>query len=306
MLKMYYKGSDAGSSPEFWEKNWCDSDFDQALQFCAVDPLRPLFDRYLYPGALMLEGGCGMGQYVAYYSSQGVKVVGFDFARETLVRLQRRKAGLTLCAGDVGKLPFRNEAFDVYYSGGVVEHLEHGPETAIQEAWRILKPGGILLISVPYLNPIRAVLSLTGKDEYRQVYLHESESRSQSSQRQFFQYVYKPNEFQPLLEKAGFQVIDRRGYSVLWGLYEVPLIGDWLQKTQARRQQPKEAVKKDPAVLVSGMTAFHNASASQSVLRRLIVREDDSVPVIGLAVQAARWFAANMMMYVGHRSQSKM
>ncbi len=102
----------------------------------------------------MLEGGCGRGQYVAYQSSRGVRVVGLDFALETLVAVHRRCEALLFCSEDVSELPFRNCSFDVYFSGGVVEHFEVGAYQVLNEARRVLPPNGTLLISVPYLSPL--------------------------------------------------------------------------------------------------------------------------------------------------------
>src|SRR5215510_10812203 len=119
MLKMYQSGAHDGSSAEFWEEAWDDGGFEEALRFCEVDPLRKLFERYAQPGSTMLEGGCGRGQYVAYYSARGIDVTGLDFASDALIRLRRVKQNLRLCAGDVSKLPFGESSFDVYYSGGV-------------------------------------------------------------------------------------------------------------------------------------------------------------------------------------------
>ena len=98
MLKMYQQSGHTGSSPEYWEDAWNDGGFEESLRFCDVDPLRPLFEKYAAPGTMMLEGGCGRGQYVAYYAARGVDVTGLDFATDALNRLQRTKSGLkTVC-----------------------------------------------------------------------------------------------------------------------------------------------------------------------------------------------------------------
>ena len=84
MLKMYHDQANAGSTPDFWEENWENNRFEEAVKFCRIDPLRPLFEKYSKPGSLMLEGGCGMGQYLAYYAARGRRVIGLDFAFSTL------------------------------------------------------------------------------------------------------------------------------------------------------------------------------------------------------------------------------
>src|SRR5215210_2043429 len=153
MLKMYHEQAHTGSTPDFWEANWENTEFETAVRFCPTDPMRPLFEKYSRPGTLMLEGGCGIGNYLAYYGARGRRVIGLDFAFNTLKKLHSRLENLSLCCGDVSSLPFADETFDLYYSGGVVEHFEGGADRALAEARRVLKPDGILLISVPYFSP---------------------------------------------------------------------------------------------------------------------------------------------------------
>jgi ubiquinone/menaquinone biosynthesis C-methylase UbiE len=162
MLKMYHDRPHAGDSPDLWEENWRAAQFEQGVRFCAIDPLRPLFEEYLKPGGLMLEGGCGMGTYVTYYAARGFKVVGLDFAQKALKTLKERQPQLVLCGGDVSKLPFADKTFDLYYSGGVVEHFEGGAEESLREARRVLKDDGVMLISVTYFNPLRRIIMSGG------------------------------------------------------------------------------------------------------------------------------------------------
>jgi len=55
--------------------------------------------------------------------------------------------------GDAHTLPFASESMDSVLLLEVLEHLK-SPELAIKEAFRVLKPTGVLLISVPFLYPL--------------------------------------------------------------------------------------------------------------------------------------------------------
>jgi len=55
--------------------------------------------------------------------------------------------------GDARELPFRDRQFDTVILLEVLEHLEH-PETALQEARRLVKAGGTLIVSTPFLYPV--------------------------------------------------------------------------------------------------------------------------------------------------------
>jgi SAM-dependent methyltransferase len=292
MLKMYHDHPRPGGSAAFWEHNWAGSRFEDALRFCEVDPLRRLFERYACAGSVMLEGGCGQGHYVAYYRARGVRTVGLDFAQETLAVLQARAHGLILCGGDVSRLPFRDRSFDVYYSGGVVEHFEAGAEAALAEARRVLKPGGVLLISVPYFSPLRRALTPVKRGVWRHVSRPERDASRPPGARQFFQYAYTRAEFERMLVTAGFRVLGTQGYSIVWGLYDVPLVRRALGTLL--RGVPRRAASTPPAAAHTG----GGTAARPSLLKRLVVGEDATLPVAGPVVRALSAACANMMMYV--------
>lgn len=293
MLKMYQKQNHAGDTPEFWEDNWAAGEFEKAVSFCAVDPLRPLFEKYLRPDSLMLEGGCGMGNYVSYYSARGFRVIGLDFAKKALQTLRSRQPHLKLCGGDVSRLPFADKTFDLYYSGGVVEHFEGGADEALEEAKRVLKDDGVLLISVPYHSPLRSILSPLYRGEWQKVIESRVDTPNVRDQKLFFQYAYRPSEFRNMLSDAGLEVIDKQGYAVIWGLYEIPFVN----RQGANEFTRPDAKPSRESVEIIDVTDSVTEKPT-SIAKRLAVNEDASVPILGLGVKFMRWAAANMMMYV--------
>ena len=46
-------------------------------------------------------------------------------------------------------MSFPDNHFDAYLSLGVIEHWEEGPQQAIDEAYRVIKPGGYFFVSTP-------------------------------------------------------------------------------------------------------------------------------------------------------------
>ncbi|MGQ0543108.1 MAG: class I SAM-dependent methyltransferase [Blastocatellia bacterium] len=271
---MYHSQIHAGNSPDFWEENWAASRFEESLRFCAVDPLRPLFEKYSSEGNLMLEGGCGLGQYLVYYKSKGRRVIGLDFAQQALKALHKRQSDLDLC-------------------GGVVEHFEDGAEESLKEARRVLKKDGVLMISVPYYNPLRRILSPFRKDEWRIVDTPETDGRQFFEDKKFFQYAYRASEFKNLLADSGLKVVETQGYAVIWGLYEIPFLNRY--GNSAISVDEKKAGKKEIAHVNSDEIVKEN---NGSLLKRLVVQEDATIPIMGLGVKFLRWSSANMMMYV--------
>ena len=100
----------------------------------------------LKKGMKMLEPGCGRGEFLNNFKELGLDVVGVDISLEAA----NFKNGLDvrLCDVESEELPFEDNVFDVIYSKSFIEHLNY-PEKYLEEAYRVLKPNGILLTLVP-------------------------------------------------------------------------------------------------------------------------------------------------------------
>ncbi len=145
-----------GQDRETWTAVWRGVDIAQAVRGADRDRLAPLFRRYFpRPPQRILEGGCGTGKYVIAYRRLGYDMIGVDFSSETVARIKAFDPALPVACADVCSLPFEDGFFHCYYSGGVLEHFEEGPERLLREAHRVLAPGGLLLATVPYVNVLR-------------------------------------------------------------------------------------------------------------------------------------------------------
>jgi len=98
-------------------------------------------------GKLMLDAGCGSGEFSLKAVKQAAKVVSCDIA-ENIVRIAARKAFSIGVVGDACRLPFRSHAFDLVISSEMIEHTE-APYQAFGELVRVLKPGGFLVTTTP-------------------------------------------------------------------------------------------------------------------------------------------------------------
>ena len=114
--------------------------------------------KYLRADSLVLDIGSGGGRQLVELSRAGACPIGLDLA---LLNLQKIKERLVedkvkvsrLVAGDAYAIPFRNASLDVIIFSEVLEHLGK-PTDAIVETVRVLKPTGILVISVPFREKI--------------------------------------------------------------------------------------------------------------------------------------------------------
>lgn len=109
-------------------------------------------------GARVLDGGCGLGDWTMFFARRGFSVAGLDLSRQTVEQLKARFPGAEFVDGDIRHTSFPDASFDAYFSWGVFEHFESGMQDCIKEAFRIVKPGGHLFISVPLDNLRHSIL----------------------------------------------------------------------------------------------------------------------------------------------------
>ncbi len=97
----------------------------------------------------VLDVGCGTGQLAAKIKQALPKtaVVGCDFSAGMLQRAARRHHRVAWIQGDAGRLPFRSGAFDVVTSTEAF-HWFPDQEAALAECFRVLAPGGRLLLAL--------------------------------------------------------------------------------------------------------------------------------------------------------------
>lgn len=103
----------------------------------------------------IIDLGCGTGYYLFLLSNLPVKLnlTGLDNDRRAM---QEAKDSLfdkdiKFVSGDLHKMPFKDQSFDKAVISEVLEHVEDD-EKVLKEIYRILKPKGVLVISVPSIN----------------------------------------------------------------------------------------------------------------------------------------------------------
>lgn len=104
----------------------------------------------LRDGERVFDCGCGMGFYLMTIGAlRQVELVGLDGDTERLHWAQREQVPAALLSGDILKLPFPDASFDKVLMSEVLEHISDD-RVALSEIYRVLKPGGILALSVPH------------------------------------------------------------------------------------------------------------------------------------------------------------
>jgi ubiquinone/menaquinone biosynthesis C-methylase UbiE len=99
------------------------------------------------PGRRVLNIGAGQGSFTRLLEARGFEVVSSDVSPVAVAVLESRVHGEVLEA-DMTDLPFPDNSFDAVVAGEVIEHIEDH-RRALREAARVLRPRGVLALSVP-------------------------------------------------------------------------------------------------------------------------------------------------------------
>ena len=211
---------------DHWDGVWAEERLDRLVAVAHRDPLTTCLEDHLPGQGLILEGGCGLGQYVVYLRDRGYNVVGGDFSLKALrVHREVRPDSPLLCL-DLCRIPVADGAFQAHVSIGVVEHIQEGPQELLHEFYRTLAPGGILLLSVPWVNVYRRLT---------RPFIVRRQARLRGEGAHFYQYALARREVRAFLAEAGFRVRAFYPYSPARGMREVPV----LRRTRSRPPEAK-------------------------------------------------------------------
>ena len=158
------------------------------------DQLGTILLRVMSPQGLHLEAGCGAGYWVAALQHYGFMIEGIEYARDLVDLVHAANPELPVHQGNALQIDSPDNHYDTYISIGVVEHRIEGPEPFLSEAYRVLKPGGKILISVPFFGLMR---KLKG---------HLLLYNRKPSNLPFFQYGFTSKVCTNYLQNAGFSI----------------------------------------------------------------------------------------------------
>lgn len=198
--------------------------FDAWYSELPSDPYRSTFaygrmkaDRFIQTaldrlpaGARVLDVGCGTGFHVSLLRQRGFDVLGIEPGEDLRRRALQNNPGAEIVDGDVENLALDDGAFDAVLAIEVIRHVPH-PDRAVREISRVLKPGGLAIITAApkwslngyaLINKVTSRVAIPTFTKQKQWFLSTGEARR-------------------LLLHAGFSTVEMHG--VLLGPW--PVVG---------------------------------------------------------------------------------
>jgi ubiquinone/menaquinone biosynthesis C-methylase UbiE len=117
--------------------------------------VHPLLRDLARPGMAALDAACGTGRQAALLHELGCSTVGLDQSEAMLSIAREKLPDVRFEVGDVEHLPFVDDEFDLAIVSLALCHLTD-PGDAVAELARVLRPGGVLVITDPH--PLGAIV----------------------------------------------------------------------------------------------------------------------------------------------------
>ncbi|MFZ3074094.1 MAG: methyltransferase domain-containing protein [Minisyncoccales bacterium] len=121
--------------------------------------MKSLADDFSKRGRRVLDIGCGNGRYYPVFKEREAEYTGIDSSRKLIAIARKNFPEANFAVADALKLPFKENEFDLAVSIAVLHHIpsEKNRELFFKEVSRVLKSGGIFIVTVWDLRPFSMI-----------------------------------------------------------------------------------------------------------------------------------------------------
>lgn len=204
-------------------------------------------------GGQLLEIGCGAGNFLVRAADRGFAVTGVEYSPFAADRARANLGGRgRVLHGEIGVLAAEADTYDVCVLCDVIEHVRD-PAAFLRDIFRLLRPGGTLLVVTPSLDSWSARLLRSRWMEFKAEHL----------------FYYAPATITRQLQRAGFgDVALRRGVKQLSLDYiaahfeKYPIVGLTQALRVLRALTPGPLRRRLFSVVASGLVAFARKPAA--------------------------------------------
>lgn len=245
-FKIYDSEMENEERSDYWESKMENLYFTHPEVFAQVmshTGICSFIKHYLPDQCLVLDGGCGSNYLSKIFDTEARKIVGVDFAVNSLVRGKEIYSEAYSIGGDLNCLPFLDDSFDAILSISTAEHIESGPRLLFEETQRVLKKGGLFLCFIPtyniedlLINRIKCLcqrnrkglLKLPHAESYK-LYKNINEIKIEDREG-FFAYWFNRRSLKEMLNETGFTIDKSFELDVLGGVSRSRIIGKFVKR----------------------------------------------------------------------------
>ena len=176
------------------------NDWSCLYEHYSIDVLFAVFAKLgVEAGTRLLDIACGSGLAVRIADGMGARVAGIDASDELIGVARERTPNADLRVGSMFELPWADGSFDVALS---VNGIWGGNEAALDEAFRVLRPGGLLGMSFWGQGPPLDI------GTFFRIFANHSPDAHRGSMRKLND-ISKPGVAEDMLQASGFEVLER-------------------------------------------------------------------------------------------------
>lgn len=118
----------------------------------------PMFAGLNLKGMRVLDAMCGSGQTTEYLLAQGAEVTGLDISNEVIDTFRARWTNATAVKRSLLDSGLPDNSFDMVVIVGGLHHIHPNVEQAVNEIYRVLKPGGYLCFMEPHAGSLPDII----------------------------------------------------------------------------------------------------------------------------------------------------
>ncbi|HUX20438.1 MAG TPA: class I SAM-dependent methyltransferase [Spirochaetia bacterium] len=159
-----------------------------------------------------LDVGCATGMLIEWAKSRGWREKGVEVCSPA-AEYGRNERGVDIFAGVLEEARFEDASLDVVHCSHLIEHL-NDPHGFVQEAKRILAPGGYFIITTPNIDGLQSRLF---RADWRSLIADHL-------------YLFSASTLERLLRKQGFEILRRK----TWGGLGVGTAPPWIKRSVDR------------------------------------------------------------------------
>jgi ubiquinone/menaquinone biosynthesis C-methylase UbiE len=209
----------------------------------------------------LLDIGCDYGDFSIRYLAKAKRVYAVDQNREVISAAKKKHSSVIFRVASAEKLPFRDSFFDVVTFTDCFEHVAD-EKKAISEIYRVLKPGGSMIFSVPNKGMFQLIDAFNMKFYFPDLYRWFKGKRYDPGiyQEAPWHRHYSLRELQAFFRRRFEIVRYHRGGLIVWPmlwLLDASLYWKFFKKTPAQVRKAHNFISSIDYSIPYGPMAFH-------------------------------------------------